>query len=44
MQEKEEKYQASIQTTWVDELQTNEHVHIFKSMDWSATAFGPLRT
>ena len=38
----DERVQASVHSTWVDDLPINEHVQFFKSRDWSATALGPL--
>ena len=42
--EEKEKRQAGAYPTWVDDLPTSEHIQIFKSIDWSATALGPLGT
>ena len=39
-----EKLQERVQSTWVDDLPVSEHVQLFKSKDWSATALGPLET
>ena len=36
------KLPAKIRPTWVDDLPPSEHIQFFKSMDWSATALGPL--
>lgn len=36
------KLQASLHPTWIDDLPISEHVQLFKSTDWSATALGPL--
>ena len=36
--------QASMYPAWVNQLPTSEHTQFFKSMDWSATALGPLET
>ena len=40
----DEMIQASVHSTWVDDLPMNEHVQFFKSKDWSGTALGPLET
>ena len=40
----DEKLQARVHSTWVDDLPISEHVQFFKSKDWSATALGPLET
>ena len=43
-QKEKGKSQASMYPAWVDQLPTSEHTQFFKSMDWSATALGPLET
>ena len=40
----ERRLQATMHPTWVDDLPASEHVQLFKSRDWSATALGPLET
>ena len=43
-QKEKSKSQASMYATWVNQLPTSEHIQFFKSVDWSATALGPLET
>ena len=43
-QKEKGKSQASMYPAWVDQLPMSEHTQFFKSMDWSATALGPLET
>ena len=38
------KPQLSMYPTWVNQLPISEHIQFFKSVDWSATALGPLET
>ena len=38
------RFQTGIHPTWVDDLPISEHVQLFKSTNWSATALGPLET
>lgn len=40
----EEDRETNISPTWVDDLPASEHVQLFKSTNWSATALGPLET
>ncbi len=42
--EEKEKPRSRIRPTWVDDLPASEHIQLFKSLDWSATALGPLAT
>lgn len=37
-------FETGIHPTWVDDLPMSEHVQLFKSTNWSATALGPLET
>lgn len=36
--------QASMYPAWVNQLPASEHTQTFESVDWSATALGPLET
>ena len=37
-------FETGIHPAWVDDLPISEHVQLFKSTNWSATALGPLET
>ena len=44
VRKEEEDHQTGLPLTWIDDLPTSEHVQLFKSINWSATALGPLET
>ena len=43
-QKEQGKPQASMYPAWVSQLPRSDHTQFFKSVDWSATALGPLET
>ena len=43
-QKEKGKSEASMNPAWVNQLPAGEHTQVFKSVDWSATALGPLET
>ena len=44
VQKEKGQSRASMYTAWVNQLPASEHTQTFKSVDWSATALGPLET